>query len=70
MTLEDMGPALARFRAEHPDVTFRLRHGENREAERLLAAGGAAVALAIDPGPGVRGDAESHGLETVTVRIG
>jgi DNA-binding transcriptional LysR family regulator len=54
MTLEDLGPILAEFHEQWPHVTLRLLHGDNRKAEQLLANGEADLALAIDPGPGLR----------------
>lgn len=56
MTLEDLGPALKRFRDAYPEVLLRLLHGDNRKAADLLTAGTADLALALDPGPGMRVD--------------
>jgi DNA-binding transcriptional LysR family regulator len=56
MTLEDLGPVLAEFHNQWPGVTLRLLHGDNRKAEQLLANGEADLALAIDPGPGLRSE--------------
>ena len=39
--MEDLGPALRRFRDAHPAVTLRLLHGDNRKAAELVAAGAA-----------------------------
>jgi DNA-binding transcriptional LysR family regulator len=56
MTLEDLGPVLHAFHQEWPKVTLRLLHGDNCKAEQLLANGEADLAMAIDPGPGLRSD--------------
>jgi DNA-binding transcriptional LysR family regulator len=54
MTLEDLGPVLTEFHSRWPTVSLRLLHGDNRKAEQLLANGDADLAMAIDPGPGLR----------------
>jgi DNA-binding transcriptional LysR family regulator len=56
MTLEDLGPVLAEFHTQWPNVSLRLLHGDNRKAEQLLMDGAADLAMAIDPGPGLRSD--------------
>jgi DNA-binding transcriptional LysR family regulator len=57
MMLEDLGKPLARFKDQHPGVRLRLIHGDNREAERLIRAGDADLALTLEPGPNLAGDA-------------
>lgn len=57
MMLEEMGPPLKRFRDRHPYIRLRLLHGDNRTAEKLVAEGGADLALTLAPGPGVISDA-------------
>ena len=54
MTLDDLGTPLRRFREQFPRVSLRLLHGDNRKSEELLASGEADLALALDPGPGLR----------------
>jgi DNA-binding transcriptional LysR family regulator len=55
MMLEDLGQPLAQFRAQYPSVCLRLLHRSAKEAEELVVAGEADLALTLEPAPNVAG---------------
>jgi DNA-binding transcriptional LysR family regulator len=55
MMLEDLGPALGRFRQRFGNVTLRLMHGNAKAAEELVVRGEADLAMTLEPGPGLLG---------------
>lgn len=55
IVIEDLGPALRKFRELHPHVCLRLMHFSDQVASKLIVSGEADLALTIDPGPGVLG---------------
>jgi len=53
MMLEDLGPALKRFRDLYPKTCVRLLHAQGASVEEKIVRGDADLALTLEPGPGL-----------------
>ena len=53
MMLEDLGPALKRFRDIYPRTCLRLMHAQGLGVEEKIVRGDADLALTLEPGPGL-----------------
>jgi DNA-binding transcriptional LysR family regulator len=51
MLLEELGDCLQTFRNQHPTISLRLVHGDNKTAERLILAEEADLGMTLEPGP-------------------
>jgi DNA-binding transcriptional LysR family regulator len=51
MMIEEIGPGLALFRKEYPDVTLRILQSSPIQVESLVVGGDADVAMTLEPGP-------------------
>ncbi len=51
MMIEEIGPGLALFRQESPDVTLRILQSSPIQVESLVVGGDADVAMTLEPGP-------------------
>ena len=52
MMQEELAPAFRRFQREFPKTPLRILHRDNETAQKLVADGGADLALMLRPGPG------------------
>jgi len=57
MMLEDLGRPLKKFRDRFPSVGLRLLHDHDKPAEEMIVSGQADLALTLEPGPGLIGQA-------------
>lgn len=51
MMIEEIGPGLAAFRREYPDVTLKILQSSSVQVESLVVGGEADIAMTLEPGP-------------------